>query len=162
MKVIGLNLQEVERIVRLVSSDLFNDNLRVLTGRDRSKGKVPRCTFTLGVWNSGRGELGTRCLNMLATGSGPHGKARTFTACWHAHFYVIEGMVNCRPPGVVTVQTSKATYDRDNYLDVGYASAFMSTGTGDAIAYQLCECDDNMWPFEDDLPSESLVGDYRG
>lgn len=154
MKVIGLRLIDVEMIVRDVGQQLFEGNLRVLSGRDRSKGGMYRATFSLGVWNSHRDFFGTRCLDMLSHGSGPHGRARTFVACWHAHFYVIESMLGSRPPGVVTVQTSKATYEIDNYVDVAYTTAFSMSG--DTLAYKLCECDDDMWPFDD---SPLLVGD---
>lgn len=157
MKVIGLRLIDVEMLVREVGKLLFNGNLRVLSGRDRSKGGVPRCTFSLGVWNSSRYRMGTRALDMNTVGAGPHGKAKTFTACWHAHFYVIEAMISSRPPGVVSVQTSKASYGHRDYLDVAYDSAFVSSCG--ALAYQLCECGDDMWPFDDEVPA--LVGELN-
>ena len=164
MKVIGLTLEQVENIVSKVSKSLYSGNLRVATGRDRSKPGVlsggirvvvPRCTFTLGVLDSSAGSPGARCSSdVLSRGNGPHGRARVSTACWHAHFYVIERLVEAGRVGNVVVQTTKAVYSRDNFLDVAYATAFDNVGTAafPVNAYELCECGPDEWPFEDDIP----------
>jgi hypothetical protein len=155
VKVIGLSLDAVENAVVYVGERLYGGNLRVQTSRDRSKNGVERCTFTLGVVDTSANGMGARCsTDLLARGNGPLGRARSLTACWHAHFDVIECLLLSRASGLVTVQTAKATYNSDNFLDVAYATAFENVGTAahPVMAFQLCTCGPDYWPFDESSP----------
>lgn len=153
MKVLGVTLAEAKVLVSMVSVLLYERNLVVLRGVDRSKrdedGKlVARCSFSLGVVSGKRGMPGAACIPNTGSrrGDGPRGRESRSIACWHAHHDVIEELLDYRD--WVVVQTARATYRAESFVGVARASAFENLGTRESPerAKDLCECGSDGWP----------------
>lgn len=163
MKVLHVSLDEVKKVVFQVGRELYEDNLCVKTGTDRTNSRVKRCTFSLGVVNSGRDMAGARCLaDSSLLGSGPRGGVRTPVACWHAHHDVLEELFfqfrHAR------VETRKANYTAENFMVVSYTTAFEDVavaGSKPMRAMDLCDCGEMAWPFDEDEFDKDGLGLVR-
>lgn len=109
MKVSGLGLDECTAIVNSVGERFYSSNLQV--SRAGSGNRLWDCTFSLGVLD----EDGPGASYMYSGGI----LVRTLSACWHAHYDVLESMFNeCSRLGMredLIVETMRATYRSDNF-----------------------------------------------
>lgn len=135
MKVFGVSIEDLERIVNTVSLLLYDGNLVV---RSSSHGltaaSIPRCTFSLGVKDSSRAGPGAQASsNSMLSGNGPLGRPRTSAACWHAYHDVIATVFAEFPRA--RIDSLRAKYTAYNFAVVSSANA----------VHNQCECELPVW-----------------
>lgn len=140
MFVYGVSLIDIHRVVRDVSSALYDGNIAVRTGEDRSNRAGPRATFTLRATDTaGCGAKGSA--SAFGKGTGPNGRRRTISACWHAHYDVLAELFGRFP--AARVVTAIATYTALTFRDRALATAYLNIGSQlcPVTAPDCCECD---------------------
>ncbi len=140
MFVYGVSLTDVYRVVRDVAGKLYDDNITVRTGEDRSNRAGPRATFTLRASDTtGCGAKGSA--SAFGKGTGPNGRRRTISACWHAHYDVLAELFARFPSARVV--TAIATYTAPTFRERALATAYLNVGSDlhPVTAPDCCECD---------------------
>jgi hypothetical protein len=140
MFVYGVSLADIHRVVRDVSSTLYDGNVTVRTGEDRSNRAGPRATFTLRATDTtGSGAKGSA--SAFGKGTGPNGRRRTISACWHAHYGVLAELFARFPSARVV--TAIATYTAPTFRARALATAYLNVGSelSPVTAPDCCECD---------------------
>lgn len=140
MFVYGVSFIHVYRVVRDVSSALYDGNISVRTGEDRTNGAGPRATFTLRAHDTtGPGAKGSA--SAFGKGTGPKGRRRTISACWHTHYDVLAELFARFP--AARVVTKIATYTAPTFRDRALETSHLNVGSElfPVIAPDCCECD---------------------
>ncbi|MCE7011714.1 hypothetical protein LWC34_54215 [Kibdelosporangium philippinense] len=151
MFVYGVSFSDVQSVVRDVSDSLYDGNLTVRTGADRSNRAGPRATFTLRTLDSaGTGAKGSA--SWSGSGTGPKGRRRTISACWHAHYDVLAELFARFPHARVV--TAIATYTAPTFHDRALATASLNVGCQlwPVTAPECCECDHSAYTYRVDSP----------
>lgn len=140
MFVYGVPFTDVQSVVCDVSSALYDGNVTLRTGEDRSNRAGPRATFTLRtIDTAGLGAKGSA--SAFGKGTGPKGRRRTIAACWHAHYDVLAELFARFP--VARVVTAIATYTAPTFRDRALATSHIDVGSQlfPVTAPDCCECD---------------------
>ncbi|MEU0509298.1 hypothetical protein [Amycolatopsis sp. NPDC006125] len=140
MFVYGVSLADIHSVVRDVSSALYDGNITVRTGEDRSNRVGPRATFTLRTTDTaGSGAKGSA--SAFGKGTGPNGRRRTISACWHAHYDALAELFARFP--AARVVTAIATYTAPTFRERALATARLNVGSQlyPVTAPDCCECD---------------------
>ena len=156
MFVYGLSLADVECVVRDVSNALYDGNIVIRTGADRSNQAGPRATFTLRASDTaGCGSKGSA--SSFGKGTGPRGRRRTISACWHAHYDVLAELFIRFPSARVV--TAIATYTGRTFRERALATARINVGSQafPVTAPDCCEC--NHANHVDNRRNSTLSGD---
>jgi hypothetical protein len=140
MFVYGVSLTDVHRVVRDVSGALYDGNITVRTGEDRSNRAGPRATFTLRATDT-TGCGAKASASAFGKGTGPNGRRRTISACWHAHYDVLAELFDRFPSARVV--TAIATYTAPTFRERALATAYLNVGSQlyPVTAPDCCECD---------------------
>lgn len=154
MKVYGASADDVNTVIRDVSRDLYDDNLIVKSCEDRGNSRGPRAIFTLQVLDSHAGRPGAIGVPGR-TGNGPHGmKRRSNSACWHAHWDVIEELLRRYPDARVTsgfrLRDVAVQYTAATFRETALATAHLNVHTwaGPTTMPECCECDHSRYTDE--------------
>jgi hypothetical protein len=140
MFVYGVSLTDIHRVVRDVASTLYDGNITVRTDEDRSNRAGHRATFTLRATDTaGSGAKGSA--SAFGKGTGPNGRRRTISACWHAHYDVLAQLFGRFPDARVV--TAIATYAAPTFRERALATAYLNVGSQlcPVSAPDCCECD---------------------
>lgn len=140
MFVYGVPYTDVHNVVRDVSSSLYDGNIIVRTGEDRSNRAGARATFTLRTTDTaGPGAKGSA--SAFGKGTGPKGRRRTISACWHAHYDVLAELFARFP--AARVVTAIATYTAPTFRDRALETSYLNVGSQlfPVTAPDCCECD---------------------
>jgi hypothetical protein len=158
MKVYGISAYDIDTVVTEVSRARYDGNVIVKSLSDCSNSKGPRATFTLRTLNSAAGARGA-IGNPRGPGSGPTGMRRAIGACWHAHFDVIEALLerypNARIMSGFMMRGVVVRYTRDTFREVALTTAHLIMGNAfePITRPQCCECDHTRYtdvpPFAD-------------
>lgn len=146
MKVYGASPYDVERVVDEVSRESYAGNLILKSLANQSNSKGPRATFTLRVLDSRAGQRGA-VGNPNRTGSGPNGMGRRIGACWHAHWDVIERLLQRFPDARVTsgfrLRGVAVSYTAATFRRTALETAHLNVGGWDRSVTlpQCCGCD---------------------
>lgn len=148
MRVKGLNSYEVIEIVDRMSADHYDGNVIIREVTDRSTSRTHHATFTIRVRDS-RGPGARRSWQ----------GRRTPSACWHAHWHLMDYLFARYPAAVV--RTALATYTADTWRARAEGTRWLNVGSmmQPAYATELCECDDECDEFSDGLTAP-LVRDW--
>lgn len=150
MKVYGVSAYDIENVVREVSQASYDGNVIIKSIADQSNSRGPRARFTLRVVNSAAGQRGALG-RPSGTGTGPNGMGRGISACWHAHWDVIEKLFerfpNARVASGLRLHGSPVRYTAETFKDVARQTAHLNVGSGFAPVTmpQCCECDHSLY-----------------
>lgn len=158
MKVYGVSENDVYDVVWHVSRHRYDGNVLVKDSGNLSNGRGVRSRFTLTVADSHRGKPGAIGVPGVK-GNGPLGmKCRSNAACWHAHWDVIEELLNRYPHARVDsgfrLRDVAVKYTAATFRDLALATAHLDVGTansGPITMPQCCECDHTLYT---DVPPE--------
>jgi hypothetical protein len=156
MKVFGVSAYDVHMVIRDVSQARYEGNLIPKSCQDRSNASGPRALFTLRVVDSHSGKRGA-IGSPGRKGTGPRGMKRSISACWHAHWDVIEEMLR-RYPGARVVSGFQLSgvsvqYTAETFRETALTTARVNVGSRDAPVTmpQCCDCDHTLYS---DIPPE--------
>lgn len=156
MKVYGVSADDVDRVVHEVSQQSYAGNLIIKTIADQPTRRGPGARFTLRVINSQAGQRGA-IGRPSAAGTGPNGLGRGISACWHAHWDVIERLFqrfpDARVDSGIQLRGRPVRYTAATFTDVARQTAHLNVGTGAAPVSmpQCCECDHSL--YDDEPPT---------
>jgi hypothetical protein len=162
MKVYGICAYDIDTVVREVSRARYDGNVGLKSLADCSNSKGPRATFTLRTLDSTAGRPGAMG-NPRQTGTGPNGTRRSISACWHAHWDVIEALLERYPDAQVVsgfvMREVVVRYTRDTFRKVALATAHLNMGsaTDPFTRPQCCECDHSRYSDVSPYPDLSLT-----
>lgn len=157
MFVYGVSLTDVYRVVRDVSNDLYDGNITVRTGEDRSNRAGSRATFTLRTTDTA-GCGAKASASAFGKGTGPNGRRRTISACWHAHYDVLAELFARFP--AARVVTAIATYTAPTFRVRALATAYLNIGSQlhPVTAPNCCACDHTN--YVDDFDHADYVNEF--
>lgn len=154
MKVYGASVRDIETVVADVSRRAYDGNLIIRTSADHSNRRGPRAAFTLRVLDSTAGRPGA-IGNARYPGNGPNGYRRNgLSACWHAHWDVIEELFRRFPKAWVRsglrLDNKSVVYRAATFRDMALRTAHVNLGTAyePVTMPQCCECDHSRYSNE--------------
>lgn len=142
MQVKGVDKNEVERIVNLVSRQLYGGNIVVKTSRNSHNSKGIRSSFTI------------KAASSFEPGARRSWRGRRMpVACWHAHWHVLDRLFRAHPDAEVVTMLYRAT--SATFHERAADTAFINAGSALAPARypELCDCMDNEWEHPTPIPA---------
>lgn len=146
MIVTGASVEDIAVIVRAVSATRYNGNVEIRDISDKSSSRTVRTSFTLRVKDGHAGNKGASgrasAYSRPRNGGGPRGLiCSPLSACWHAHYDVIEALFS--QTETVKITSALATYTPGDFHREAIVTSRMSMGPPTMPIYptDLCECE---------------------
>lgn len=143
MEVKGLAAVDLGEVVTTVSAARYGGNIVLKSSRNRHNSKGLRSSFTL------------RAVDSRGAGAGRSWRGRRQpTACWHAHWHVLDALFRRWP--AAEVRTMYATYTASTFHERAGATAFLNRGSllEPARASEMCDCVDDEWVNPEPITAE--------